>query len=57
MAELMRFARSPYPLPLGLLRARRSLLSLDNLVAAIDAVLDGAGTACGARSSWPTPRR
>ena len=39
MAELVRFARSPYPLPLGLLRARRSLLSLDNLVAAIDAVL------------------
>ena len=39
MAELVRFARSPYPLPLGLLRARRSLLSLENLVAAIDAVL------------------
>jgi UDP-glucose 4-epimerase len=39
MAELLRFARSPYPLPLGLLRARRSLLSLDNLVAAVDAVL------------------
>src|SRR3954462_680862 len=39
MAELVRFARSPYPLPPGLLRARRSLLSLDNLVAAIDAVL------------------
>jgi UDP-glucose 4-epimerase len=39
MAELLRFARSPYPLPLGLLPARRSLLSLDNLVAAIDAVL------------------
>jgi nucleoside-diphosphate-sugar epimerase len=39
MAELVRFARSPYPLPLGLLRAKRSLLSLENLVAAIDAVL------------------
>jgi UDP-glucose 4-epimerase len=39
MAELVRFARSPYPLPLGLLRARRSLLSLENLAAAIDAVL------------------
>jgi UDP-glucose 4-epimerase len=39
MAELVRFARSPYPLPLGLLRAKRSLLSLDNLVTAIDAVL------------------
>jgi nucleoside-diphosphate-sugar epimerase len=39
MAELVRFARSPYPLPLGLLHAKRSLLSLDNLVAAIDTVL------------------
>jgi UDP-glucose 4-epimerase len=39
MAELIRFARSPYPLPLGLLHAKRSLLSLDNLVAAIDTVL------------------
>ena len=43
MAELLRFARSPYPLPLGLLRARRSLLSLDNLVAAVDAVLAAPG--------------
>jgi nucleoside-diphosphate-sugar epimerase len=39
MAELARFARAPYPLPLGALKARRSLLSLDNLVAAVDAVL------------------
>jgi UDP-glucose 4-epimerase len=39
MAQLMRLARSPYPLPLGSLKARRSLLSLDNLVAAIDTVL------------------
>jgi UDP-glucose 4-epimerase len=39
MAQLLRLARSPYPLPFGALRARRSLLSLDNLVAAIDAVL------------------
>ena len=39
MAQLMRLARSPYPLPLGGLKARRSLLSLDNLVEAIDAVL------------------
>ena len=39
MAELIRFARSPYPLPLGLLHAKRSLLALDNLVAAIDTVL------------------
>jgi nucleoside-diphosphate-sugar epimerase len=39
MAQLLRWARSPYPLPLGALTARRSLLALDNLVAAIDAVL------------------
>ena len=39
MAELVRLARMPYPLPVGALRNRRSLLSLDNLVAAIDAVL------------------
>ena len=39
MAELARLARSPYPLPLGGLAARRSLLALDNLVAAVDTVL------------------
>ena len=39
MAQLLRLARSRYPLPLGALDARRSLLSLDNLVAAVDAVL------------------
>jgi UDP-glucose 4-epimerase len=39
MADLLRLARSRYPLPLGALDARRSLLSLDNLVAAVDAVL------------------
>ena len=39
MAQLMRLARSPYPLPLGGLRARRSLLSLDNLAGAIHALL------------------
>jgi nucleoside-diphosphate-sugar epimerase len=39
MAELLRLARSRYPLPFGALTARRSLLALDNLVAAIDAVL------------------
>jgi UDP-glucose 4-epimerase len=43
MAELVRFARTPYPLPLGALGARRSLLSLDNLVAAVDAVLGAPG--------------
>jgi nucleoside-diphosphate-sugar epimerase len=43
MAELLRFARSPYPLPLGLLTARRSLLSLDNLITAIDTVFTAPG--------------
>ncbi len=39
MARLIRLARSPLPLPLGALTARRSLLSLDNLAAAVDCVL------------------
>ncbi len=39
MAELIRLARSRLPLPFGGLTARRSLLSLDNLVQAIDCVL------------------
>jgi nucleoside-diphosphate-sugar epimerase len=39
MAQLIRLARSRLPLPLGALRARRSLLSLDNLAAAVDCVL------------------
>jgi nucleoside-diphosphate-sugar epimerase len=39
MAQLMRLARLPYPLPLAGLDARRSLLSLDNLADAIHAVL------------------
>jgi UDP-glucose 4-epimerase len=43
MAELLRFARTPYPLPLGALRGRRSLLALDNLVAAVDTVLAAPG--------------
>jgi nucleoside-diphosphate-sugar epimerase len=43
MAELLRFARAPYPLPLGALTGRRSLLALDNLVAAVDAVLAAPG--------------
>ena len=43
MAELLRLARSPFPLPLGALAARRSLLALDNLVAAVDAVLAAPG--------------
>jgi UDP-glucose 4-epimerase len=39
MAELLRLARLPYPLPLGAFKGRRSLLALDNLVAAVDTVL------------------
>ena len=39
MAALLRLARSPYPLPLGGLTAKRSLLSLDNLTAAVDTML------------------
>ncbi|HEY9520482.1 MAG TPA: NAD-dependent epimerase/dehydratase family protein, partial [Methyloceanibacter sp.] len=40
MARLADLARSPYPLPLASLRAKRSLLSLDNLVEAVAKVLD-----------------
>src|SRR2546430_16725957 len=43
MAELLRVARPPYPLPLGALHGRRSLLALDNLVAALDTVLAAPG--------------
>jgi nucleoside-diphosphate-sugar epimerase len=39
MAQLMRLARLPYPLPLAGLDAQRSLLSLHNLADAIHAVL------------------
>jgi nucleoside-diphosphate-sugar epimerase len=39
MAQLMRLARSPFPLPLGSLKARRSLLALENLLTAIEVVL------------------
>jgi UDP-glucose 4-epimerase len=39
VAELIRFARSSLPLPLGALKGRRSLLALDNLTAAIELVL------------------
>ena len=44
MAQLMRLVRSPFPLPLGSLGARRSLLALENLSAAIEAVLAAPGT-------------
>jgi UDP-glucose 4-epimerase len=39
MARLVQLARSPYPLPLAGLKARRSLLALDNLIEAVDCVL------------------
>ena len=39
MAALVDLARSPLPLPLGGLRARRSILAVENLTAAVDAVL------------------
>ena len=39
MARLIALARSPWPLPLAGLDARRSLLSLDHLLAAIDLLL------------------
>ncbi|MEJ0079194.1 MAG: NAD-dependent epimerase/dehydratase family protein [Alphaproteobacteria bacterium] len=35
MARLVELARSPFPLPFGALRAQRSLLSLENLLAAV----------------------
>lgn len=40
MAALVRLARSPAPMPFGLVRSRRSLLSIANLVSAIGHVLD-----------------
>jgi nucleoside-diphosphate-sugar epimerase len=46
MARLMQLARSPYWLPLGGLAARRSLLALDNLAAAIATVLAAEGRLC-----------
>lgn len=39
IAKLLKLARSPYPLPLAGLKARHSLLGLDNLVEAVDRVL------------------
>ena len=48
MAQLMRLARAPLPLPVGALRARRSLLALDNLTAAVATVLTAPGSLRGA---------
>jgi UDP-glucose 4-epimerase len=39
LAALVRLARLPYPLPLGGLTAKRSLLSVENLVDAVDMLL------------------
>lgn len=44
VAQLMRLARAPFPLPLGGLGGRRSLLALENLSAAIETVLKAPGT-------------
>ena len=44
MAQLMQLARTSFPLPLGSLRTRRSLLAVENLLSAIEAVLTAPGT-------------
>jgi nucleoside-diphosphate-sugar epimerase len=44
MAQLIKLARSPLPLPLASLTARRSLLALENLSAAIETTLAAPGT-------------
>jgi nucleoside-diphosphate-sugar epimerase len=44
IAQLMQLARSPFPLPLRSLDARRSLLALENLSEAIETVLKAPGT-------------
>jgi nucleoside-diphosphate-sugar epimerase len=44
MARLMQLARLPLPLPFGSLQARRSLLAVENLLAAIETVLAAPGT-------------
>jgi UDP-glucose 4-epimerase len=44
MAALMKLARTPWPLPLASLKARRSLLAVDNLAAAVDLVLGAPGS-------------
>jgi len=43
MAALLKLAHSPWPLPLGGLKGKRSLLSLDNLTAALDTLLKAQG--------------
>jgi len=43
MAQLMGLARSPLPLPVGGLGARRSLLAVENLAAAVETLLAAPG--------------
>lgn len=45
LASLMQLAQSPWPLPFGLFRNRRSLLARQNLVSAIRLALDAPATA------------
>ena len=40
MQALLRLARSSWPVPLGMIKARRSILAIDNLCSAIATVLD-----------------
>ena len=42
MRALVNLARSSWPVPLGRVQARRSILAIDNLCAAIESVLDAA---------------
>ena len=46
VAQLLRLARSQFPLPLRSIGGRRSLLGLENLSAAIEVVLKTPGTLC-----------
>ncbi len=45
MAQLIRIASLPFPLPFGAFANRRSLLALDNMISAIRFVLDTPATA------------
>jgi UDP-glucose 4-epimerase len=45
VAQLVRLARSPLPLPFGAFRKKRSLLALDNMLSAIQFVLERPATA------------
>jgi UDP-glucose 4-epimerase len=48
MAALLGLARSPLPLPLGSIGARRSILAVENLCAAIETLIDAPGRLAGA---------